>query len=62
MDFNGLILDTCRLARKLPAVAARIRQTYPYWLIDEFQDTTACTVLSCAFSCRIRIQERLCGR
>lgn len=40
MDFNGLILDACRLAVKVPAVAARIRQSYPYWLIDEFQDTT----------------------
>jgi DNA helicase-2/ATP-dependent DNA helicase PcrA len=40
MDFNGMILDACRLAHKIPAVAARIRQSYPYWLIDEFQDTT----------------------
>ncbi|MFZ0560565.1 MAG: ATP-dependent helicase, partial [Terriglobales bacterium] len=40
MDFNGMILDTCRLAHKVPAVAARIRQSYPYWLIDEFQDTS----------------------
>lgn len=40
MDFNGMILDACRLAHKVPAVAARIRQSYPYWLIDEFQDTT----------------------
>jgi DNA helicase-2/ATP-dependent DNA helicase PcrA len=24
----------------MPAIAARIRQTYPYWMIDEFQDTT----------------------
>ena len=40
MDFNGLIMDTCRLAHRLPAIAARIRQSYPYWLIDEFQDTT----------------------
>ena len=39
-DFNGMLLDTCRLAREVPAVAARIRQTYPYWMIDEFQDTT----------------------
>ncbi len=39
-DFNGMILDTCRLAHNIPAVAARIRQSYPYWLIDEFQDTT----------------------
>ena len=40
MDFNGMILDTCRLAHEVPAVAARIRKAYPYWLIDEFQDTT----------------------
>ena len=40
MDFNGMILDTCRLVHKMPSVASRIRQTYPYWLIDEFQDTT----------------------
>ncbi len=40
MDFNGMILDTCRLAHSVPAVAARIRQSYPYWMIDEFQDTT----------------------
>jgi DNA helicase II / ATP-dependent DNA helicase PcrA len=40
MDFNGMILDTCRLAYTVPAVAARIRQSYPHWLIDEFQDTS----------------------
>lgn len=40
MDFSGMILNTCRLAHQVPAVAARIRQSYPYWLIDEFQDTT----------------------
>lgn len=40
MDFNGMILDMCRLAHQVPAVAARIRQSYPYWLIDEFQDTS----------------------
>jgi len=39
-DFNGMVLDTCRLVHKVPAVAVRIRQTYPYWHIDEFQDTT----------------------
>jgi DNA helicase-2/ATP-dependent DNA helicase PcrA len=39
-DFNGLILDACRLAHQVPAVALRIRQSYPYWLIDEFQDTS----------------------
>jgi len=40
MDFNGMILDTCRLVHQMAAVAARIRQSYPYWLIDEFQDPT----------------------
>ena len=40
MDFNGMILNACRLAHKVPAVAARIRQSYRYWLIDEFQDTS----------------------
>jgi len=40
LDFNGMILDTCRLAHEVPAVGARIRQTHPYWLIDEFQDTS----------------------
>jgi DNA helicase II / ATP-dependent DNA helicase PcrA len=40
MDFNGLILDTCRLAYQVPGVAGRIRNSYPYWLIDEFQDTS----------------------
>lgn len=40
MDFNGMILNACRLAHQVPAVARRIRQSYPYWLIDEFQDTS----------------------
>lgn len=40
MDFEGLILETCRLLATIPAVATRIRQSYPYWMIDEFQDTT----------------------
>lgn len=40
MDFSGMILDACRLAHQIPAVAARIRQSYPYWMLDEFQDTT----------------------
>ena len=39
-DFNGMILDACRLVQKVPAVAALIRKAYPYWLIDEFQNTT----------------------
>lgn len=40
MDFGGMILETCLLAHKVPAVAARIRQSYPYWMLDEFQDTS----------------------
>ena len=40
MDFNGMILDACRLVHKMPSVASRVRKSYPYWLIDEFQDTT----------------------
>lgn len=40
LDFNGLILDTCRLVHQVPAASALIRQVYRYWLIDEFQDTT----------------------
>lgn len=39
-DFNGLILESCRLLAKMPAIAKRLRQTYPYWMIDEFQDTS----------------------
>ncbi|MEI6511227.1 MAG: ATP-dependent helicase [Candidatus Uhrbacteria bacterium] len=41
MDFEGLILETCRLLATVPAVAARVRQTYHFWMIDEFQDTTS---------------------
>ena len=40
MDFDGLILNTHRLVTKLPALANRIQRSYPYWMIDEFQDTT----------------------
>ncbi len=39
-DFNGLILGACRLLRDVPGVAERTRKTYPYWLVDEFQDTS----------------------
>lgn len=40
MDFNGLILGTCKLLRDVSGVADRVRKSYPYWLIDEFQDTS----------------------
>ncbi len=39
-DFNGLILDACRLLRDVSGVAPRIRTAYKYWLVDEFQDTS----------------------
>lgn len=39
LDFNSLILEAHRLASTFPALAARYRTSYPYWLIDEFQDT-----------------------
>ncbi|HYV03196.1 MAG TPA: ATP-dependent helicase [Blastocatellia bacterium] len=40
MDFNGLILEACRLLAKMPALGVRLRSSYRYWLIDEFQDTS----------------------
>ncbi len=40
LDFNSLIFEAYRLAIKFPAIAARYRRSHPYWLIDEFQDTT----------------------
>jgi DNA helicase-2/ATP-dependent DNA helicase PcrA len=39
-DFNGLILEACRLLAKMPVIAKRYRQSYPFWMIDEFQDTS----------------------
>lgn len=52
LDFNGMMLDACRLAHRVPAVAARTRQSYPYWVIDEFQDTTPGPVQTGVFLCR----------
>ena len=40
MDFNGLILGACKLLRDVKGVANRTQKTFPYWLVDEFQDTT----------------------
>lgn len=39
LDFNSLLVQTYRLITTYPAIAARYRRTYQYWLIDEFQDT-----------------------
>lgn len=40
LDFDGLILEASRLVYKTPVIADRLRRTYPFWMIDEFQDTT----------------------
>jgi len=39
LDFNSLVLEAYKLATSFPAIAARYRRSYPYWMIDEFQDT-----------------------
>lgn len=39
LDFNSLIFETYRLFSNFPAIALRYRRSYPYWLLDEFQDT-----------------------
>jgi DNA helicase-2/ATP-dependent DNA helicase PcrA len=39
MDFNSLLFEAYQLVVTFPAIAARYRRSYPYWLIDEFQDT-----------------------
>ena len=39
LDFNSLLLQTHHLFTTFPAIAERYQRTYPYWLIDEFQDT-----------------------
>lgn len=39
LDFNSLIFEAHRLFLNFPAIAVRYRRTYPYWLLDEFQDT-----------------------
>jgi len=39
LDFNSLLVQTYRLITEYPAIAERYRRSYPYWLIDEFQDT-----------------------
>lgn len=40
LDFDSIIFYTWQLTRKTMSFAKRIRQSYRYWLIDEFQDTT----------------------
>lgn len=41
LDFDSLIFRTFALFRKFPSFAQRYQAVYPYWCIDEFQDTNA---------------------
>ena len=41
LDFNSLVLEAHKLATTYPAIAGRYRRSYPYWMIDEFQDTNS---------------------
>lgn len=52
LDFNSLLLQTHRLITTYPAIAGRYRRTYPYWMIDEFQDTN---------TAQYRITQELAG-
>ena len=38
LDFHSVILEANRLMR-YPALVRHVQRSYPYWLIDEFQDT-----------------------
>lgn len=39
LDFSSLVTETCRLFTTFPRMAERYQRVYPYWLVDEFQDT-----------------------
>ena len=39
LDFNSLIFEAYRLVKTFPVISEHYRISYPYWLIDEFQDT-----------------------
>ena len=41
LDFNSLIARTYELITKNPGVGIHYRRAYPYWMFDEFQDTTS---------------------
>jgi len=41
LDFGSLIGQAYRLVDMFPAIAQRYQRTYPYWLLDEFQDTNS---------------------
>ncbi len=39
LDFNSLIFEAHELVKTFPVIAEHYQVSYPYWLIDEFQDT-----------------------
>lgn len=39
LDFSSLVTETCRLFHTFPRMAEHYQRVYPYWLVDEFQDT-----------------------
>lgn len=39
LDFGSLVTETCRLFNRFPRMAEHYQRIYPYWLVDEFQDT-----------------------
>ena len=39
LDFSSLITETCRLFNTFPRIAELYQSIYPYWLVDELQDT-----------------------
>ncbi|MEA2240204.1 MAG: ATP-dependent helicase UvrD/PcrA [Thermoanaerobaculia bacterium] len=41
LDFNSLISAAFQLLAKYPSIAVSYRRAYPFWLIDEFQDTNS---------------------
>jgi DNA helicase-2/ATP-dependent DNA helicase PcrA len=41
LDFNSLVFQAHTLFTRFPAFARRYQTVYPYWCVDEFQDTNA---------------------
>jgi DNA helicase II / ATP-dependent DNA helicase PcrA len=39
LDLSSLLHNTYHLLTEYPAIAERYQRSYPYWLLDEFQDT-----------------------
>ncbi len=40
LDFSSLLLEAYRLIQTYPAFSRRYLRVYPYWMVDEFQDTS----------------------